>query len=77
VLVSVRDSGPGLNPESLERFFRPVLHDQAWRNGHGTIDLAVRSWKPTGDECGRRQNITQGATFHFSLPAYEVYRVVT
>jgi hypothetical protein len=38
VLVTVRDSGPGLNPESLDHLF-DALHDQARRHGHGTIDL--------------------------------------
>jgi len=38
VLVTVRDSGPGLNSESLDHLF-DALHDQARLHGHGTIDL--------------------------------------
>ena len=52
VLVAVRDSGPGLTPESLRASLRPVLHDQARRHGHGTIDLPFDRRSPWGTYMG-------------------------
>ena len=38
-LVVVRDSGPGLAPDSSRAHLRGLLHDQNGRFGHGTVDL--------------------------------------
>ena len=52
VLVAVRDSGPGLNPESFDRLFDAILHDQAQWHGHGTIDLPFDRRSSRGTNMG-------------------------
>ena len=52
VLVEVRDSGPGLNPESLRPRLRCILHDQAHRHGNGTVDLPFDHRSPRGADVG-------------------------
>jgi hypothetical protein len=39
VRVGVRDSGPGLSPEKLERIFEPFYTTKP--DGHGTFDLSL------------------------------------
>jgi hypothetical protein len=74
VPVAVRDSGPGLSPESLERLFDPFYTTKPGGMGMGLSMVwdyrsAVRSSKPTGDECGRRQTCpTVGVFTSASLP---------
>ena len=41
VLVAVQDSGPGLDPESLDSSFHGVLYDEASRHGHGPGDQSL------------------------------------
>ena len=71
VLVAVRDSGPGLNPESLERLFEPFYTTKPGGMGMG---LSICRSIVEGHE-GRiwaTANVPQGASFHFSLPAHGV-----
>jgi C4-dicarboxylate-specific signal transduction histidine kinase len=39
VLVAVRDSGPGLAPESVERLFEPFYTTKPGGLGDGAVDL--------------------------------------
>jgi signal transduction histidine kinase len=41
VLVTVQDSGPGLNPESFDHLFDAFYTTKTRRHGHGTIDLPL------------------------------------
>ena len=41
VRVGVRDTGPGLSPETLSRLFRAILHDEVRRHGHGPVYLPL------------------------------------
>ena len=55
VRVSVRDSGPGLDPQSGAPV-RGVLHDQARRPGHGAVDLPLDhrgAWRTVVGICER------------------------
>jgi len=66
--VAVRDSGPGLNPESLERLFEPFYTTKPGGMGMG---LSICRSIVEGHE-GRiwaTANVPQGASFQFSLPA--------
>ena len=40
ILVAVRDSGPGIDPEDRERVFQ-LLHHQVQRSRHGPVDLPI------------------------------------
>jgi C4-dicarboxylate-specific signal transduction histidine kinase len=41
VLVAMRDSGPGLAPENLERLFDAFYTNKVNRNGDGAVDLPL------------------------------------
>jgi signal transduction histidine kinase len=71
VLVAVRDSGPGLNPESLERLFDPFYTTKPGGMGMG-LSICRSIMEAHGGRVWATANVTQGATFHLSLPAYEV-----
>jgi C4-dicarboxylate-specific signal transduction histidine kinase len=69
VLVEVRDSGPGLMPESAERLFEPFYTSKPDGLGMGlSISHSIiaahegRLWATT--------NRPQGAVFQFTLPAH-------
>jgi signal transduction histidine kinase len=69
VLVAVRDSGPGLEEESLGRLFDAFYTTKA--NGIG-MGLAISRSIITGHG-GRlwaTQNVPRGATFQFTLPPH-------
>ena len=53
VLVAVHDSGPGIDPEHLERVFECLLHHEVQRNGDGAVDLPVYHRRPWGPAVGR------------------------
>jgi C4-dicarboxylate-specific signal transduction histidine kinase len=46
VVVTVRDSGPGLNPNAIGKIFEPFLHHQERRHGHGTLHLPFHRAEP-------------------------------
>ena len=66
VLVSVRDSGPGIDPEHLDRVFEAFYTTKSERSGDGTVDLPVDHRCPWGPAMGRlRMNL---AALYFSSP---------
>jgi signal transduction histidine kinase len=71
VFVAVRDSGPGLNPESLERLFDPFYTTKPGGMGMG-LSICHSIVEAHGGRIWARANVPQGASFHFSLPAHGV-----
>jgi PAS domain S-box-containing protein len=71
VLVAVRDSGPGLNPESLERLFDPFYTTKTGGMGMG-LSICRSIVEVHGGRIWATANVPQGASFHFSLPAHRV-----
>jgi PAS domain S-box-containing protein len=71
VLVTVRDSGPGLNPESLERLFDPFYTTKPGGMGMG-LSICRSIIETHGGRVWAAANLPQGASFHFSLPAQGV-----
>jgi signal transduction histidine kinase len=70
VLVSVRDSGPGLGANSLERLFDPFYTTKPGGMGMG-LSICRSIIEAHGGQVWAATNIAQGASFHFSLPAHE------
>jgi PAS domain S-box-containing protein len=68
VLVAVRDSGPGLNPESLERLFDPFYTTKPSGMGMG-LSICRSIIEVHGGRLWAAANAPRGAIFHFILPA--------
>jgi PAS domain S-box-containing protein len=71
VLVAVRDSGPGLNSESLDRLFDPFYTTKPGGMGMG-LSICRSIVEVHGGRISATANVPQGASFHFSLPAHGV-----
>jgi signal transduction histidine kinase len=68
VLVAVRDSGPGLNPERLDHLFDPFYTTKPSGMGMG-LSICRSIVEAHGGRVWATENVPQGASFHFSLPA--------
>jgi C4-dicarboxylate-specific signal transduction histidine kinase len=68
VLVAVRDSGPGLNPESLERVFDPFYTTKPGGMGMG-LSICRSIVEGHGGRIWATANAPQGAIFQFTLSA--------
>ena len=71
VIVAVRDSGPGLKPESLDRLFDPFYTTKSAGMGMG-LSICRSITEAHGGRLWAAANLPQGASFHFSLPAQGV-----
>jgi PAS domain S-box-containing protein len=71
VLVAVRDSGPGLKPESLERLFDPFYTTKSGGMGMG-LSICRSIVEAHGGRLWAKPSVPQGAAFHFSLPVHGV-----
>ncbi|HET6306961.1 MAG TPA: AAA family ATPase [Rhodopila sp.] len=68
VLVTVRDSGPGLSPSSLERLFEAFYTTKP--NGLGLgLSICRSIVEAHGGRMWVSANTPHGAAFHFTLPA--------
>ncbi|MGC8761971.1 MAG: PAS domain-containing sensor histidine kinase, partial [Bryobacteraceae bacterium] len=69
----VRDTGPGLSPEVMERVFEPFYQspEQRWRTGQGAglgLALSRRLVERMGGRIGVRSEPGYGSEFHVQLP---------
>jgi signal transduction histidine kinase len=70
VLVSVKDSGSGLNPQDSDRLFEPFFTTKP--DGMGMGLMFCRSIiEAHGGRLWATDNVPQGAVFQFTLPCYE------
>jgi signal transduction histidine kinase len=67
VRVEVRDSGPGLSRESLERLFDPFYTTKRGGMGMG-LSICRSIIEAHGGQVGAAANVPRGAAFHFTLP---------
>jgi PAS domain S-box-containing protein len=67
VLISVRDTGPGINQESLERLFDPFFTTKPGGMGMG-LSICRSIVEGHGGRIWATPNIPHGAAFHFTIP---------
>mgnify|MGYP001165984100 CR=1 FL=1 len=70
VAVEVADTGPGISPEIAAQLFRPFVTTKAGGMGVG-LSISKRIIESHGGTIDVRRNDRGGATFRFTLPAYE------
>jgi PAS domain S-box-containing protein len=70
VLVAVRDSGPGIDPEDLDRIFDAFYTTKSGGTGMG-LSICRSIIHAHGGELGAEANEPRGAVFQFTLPAAE------
>jgi C4-dicarboxylate-specific signal transduction histidine kinase len=68
VLVAVRDSGPGLAPEGLERLFEAFYTTKPGGLGMG-LSICRSIIEAHGGNMSATTNVPQGAVFQFTIPA--------
>jgi len=67
VLVAVRDSGPGLDPRSVDRVFDAFYTTKPQGLGMG-LAISRSIVEAHGGRLWATANDGRGATFHFTLP---------
>ena len=67
VLVSIRDSGPGIRPESIERLFDPFYTTKQAGMGMG-LAICRSIVEGHGGRIWATANMPRGAAFHLTLP---------
>ena len=68
VLVAVRDSGPGLDPASLEHLFDAFYTTKSSGMGMG-LSICRSIVEAHGGRIWAEANVPQGAAFQFTLPS--------
>jgi signal transduction histidine kinase len=75
-LVAVQDSGPGLDPASLEQLFDAFYTTKSSGMGMG-LSICQSIIIAHGGRIWAEANVPQGATFQFTLPWQAASKAVT
>jgi signal transduction histidine kinase len=67
VLVTVRDSGPGITAENIERLFEPFYTTKASGMGMG-LSICRSIIEAHGGRLWASANVPRGAIFQFTVP---------
>jgi signal transduction histidine kinase len=70
VVVAVRDSGPGIDPEHLDRIFEAFYTTKSSGTGMG-LSICRSIIHAHGGKLRAEANEPRGAVFQFTLPAAE------
>ena len=68
--VFISDSGPGIDPDNLEKIFKPFFTTRSMGTGLG-LPISLQIIREHGGRITVRNRPTGGATFRVSLPASE------
>ena len=68
ILVAVRDTGPGVDPEQLDRLFKPFYTTKATGLGMG-LSICRSIIDAHGGRLWAEANQPRGTVFRFTLPA--------
>jgi signal transduction histidine kinase len=69
VLITVKDSGPGIGKESFDRLFNPFYTTKSTGMGMG-LSICRSIIETHGGRVWATSNLPQGAIFHFTLPLH-------
>jgi two-component system sensor kinase FixL len=70
VVVDVSDTGPGISSEVADQLFKPFVTNKSTGMGVG-LSISKRIIEAHGGTITAASNVHGGATFRFTLPAYE------
>jgi len=70
VLVTVDDSGPGIDPAVVDRIFDPFFTTKPGGMGMG-LSICRSIIESHGGRIWAAANVPQGAAFHFTIPFRE------
>jgi two-component system, LuxR family, sensor kinase FixL len=70
VVVEVSDTGPGISSEVADQLFKPFVTTKSGGMGIG-LSISKRIIEAHGGTLSVESNVNGGATFRFTLPAYE------
>jgi signal transduction histidine kinase len=74
VMVSVRDTGPGIDPETLPKIFQPYFTTKEARNGTGLgLNIVQRLVKEAKGALHVHTHVGEGTTFTVYLPAVPLH----
>jgi signal transduction histidine kinase len=68
IIISVRDTGTGIDQENLEKIFEPFYTTKSKGMGMG-LSINMRIIEAHGGRLWAENNPGRGATFYFTIPA--------